>query len=260
MIDILDTADDVIALRLSGRLSREELDRVTELLERALVECDKTHIYAEITDISGFDMAALPHYLPRAAKMLGRLDRFGRIAIVADTAWIRWATRVESAILPHIHYETYRLEERDRALAWVEGRSDLPHAPALRIIETDREDVFGFELDGRITAAEMSAITETVTELLDGRGGPLRVLGRFTRFAMPELSGLFTADYVRMKLAALERVERYAIVGGPLWLAGWVTLINPLLKMELRHFASEREPAAWEWLGAHPHGQRALAA
>lgn len=50
-------------------------------------------------------------------------DVFGRVAVVADQAWVRIGTRLESALLPSISYHTYMPEERDQALAWVEGRT-----------------------------------------------------------------------------------------------------------------------------------------
>jgi len=58
--------------------------------------------------------------MKRAMPLLGKLDRFGRVAVVADQAWIRFGTRLESAILPNVSYRTYLPEERDEAFAWVE--------------------------------------------------------------------------------------------------------------------------------------------
>jgi hypothetical protein len=52
--------------------------------------------------------------------LFGKLSRFGRVAVVAHQAWVRWGTRLESALLPFISYRTFEPEERDAALAWVE--------------------------------------------------------------------------------------------------------------------------------------------
>ncbi len=251
MIDYLKSAADVIALRIAGRMSRDETMEIADRLERSLAERDKTHIYVEISDFQGFDWTMMGEYLPRAMRMLGQRERFGRIAVVTDIAWVRWATRIESALLPGISYETYEMEEREQALAWVEGRNPLPHRPALTLIETDQPDVFGFELDGRIGAEEMHALVARIDELLDQRPGPVRVLGNFKHFSMPALSGI-DADYARMKLNALHRVERYAVVGGPLWLSAWIVAMAPLLKLEVRHFGANQEDEAWRWLGASP--------
>lgn len=259
MIEYLASNADVLAVKVTGKLLHDQLEEVADKVEAALEANEKTHIFVEVADFHGFDLSALPDYLPRAAKMLGKLDRFGRIAVVSDLAWVRWATRIESALLPGISYEVFTSEARDRALAWVEGRIELPHPPALKLIETDKPEVLGFELDGRIGAEEMHKIAARIHQLLDERPGPVRMLGRFKHFRFPAPGGI-DADYVRMKLRALERVERYAVVGGPLMLTAWVAAIAPLLRLEVRHFPADREHEAWQWLGAVPKVEEALAA
>ena len=259
MIDYLETAADVIALRISGRLSRDEIMGTSDRIERAFAANEKTHIFVEIADYHGFDWTALGEHLPHAWKLLRQREKFGRIAVVSDLAWIRWATRVESALIPGLSYETYRMDERDQALAWVEGRSPYPHGAALTLIETDRPDVFGFELNGRIGAEEMHALVARINELMDSRAGAVSILAKFTDFRMPAPGGL-DADYLRMKLKALHKVERYAVVGGPLWLAAWVSALAPLLKLDVRHFPADQEGEAWNWLGAVPVMARRQAA
>ena len=80
---------------------------------------EKVHIYAETHGIEGLELASLPHYFGRAMPLFGKLKSFDRVAVVADQAWIRVGTRIESAILPFITYRTYEPEERDKALTWV---------------------------------------------------------------------------------------------------------------------------------------------
>jgi hypothetical protein len=259
MIEYIQSNEDVIALKITGKLMREELDEITTRVEKSLAEREKTHIFVEIEDFSGFDVAALPEYLPRAAAMLGQLGRFGRIAVVSDRRWIRWATKLESALLPHISYETFTADERHRALAWVEGKLNPLHDPSIRIIETDKPDVLGFELDGRISTADAEAVADYFNKALD-RNHPLRLLGRVKNIDGAELSALFGHKYLQMRVGMLERIERYAIVGGPLWLCAWVSALDPLVSAELRHFPADKEAQAWDWLGAQPKAKQAEAA
>ena len=259
MIEFIKSSEDVIALKITGKLMREELEDITARVEKSLAEREKTHIFVEIEDFSGFDLTALPEYLPRAAAMLGQLGRFGRIAVVSDLRWIRWATKLESALLPHISYETFTADERHRALAWVEGKLNPLHDPSIRIIETDKPDVLGFELDGRISAADAEAAAEYFNKALD-RKRPLRLLGRVKCIDGAELGALLGHKYLQMKVGMLERVERYAVVGGPLWLCAWISALDPLVSVELRHFPADKEALAWEWLGAHPNAEQARAA
>ena len=55
----------------------------------------------------------------RALPLFGKLKSFRRVAVVADQAWIRAGTRIESALLPFISYRVFEPAQRDEALEWV---------------------------------------------------------------------------------------------------------------------------------------------
>jgi hypothetical protein len=251
MMEILETEPGVIAVKFSGRMKPEEMDEVTTLVERSIEAHERTHVYVEIHDNFSFDVGVMAAHLPRAAAMLTRLDRFGRIAVVSEQRWIRWAARIESAILPGISYETFELAEHARALAWVEGRRALPHAPSIMIMETDKPEVIGFEIDGRISAVEADAVVDYFNAAL-GEDRPLRLLGKMKHIGGAELGAFFDRGFLKLKHDILGRLDRYAIVGGPGWLRAWVTALDKLTKADIRHFKASDEPLAWQWLGAEP--------
>jgi hypothetical protein len=123
MLELIDSADDVIALKMSGKITGADLDAVMNRLDHIMASHDKVHVFAETHSIDGIEISGLPAYLARALPQFGKLGRFGRVAVVADQAWIRAGTRLESALLPNISYRTYMPEERAEALAWVTGAS-----------------------------------------------------------------------------------------------------------------------------------------
>jgi hypothetical protein len=123
MMDFIDTAGDVIALKMDGKITDADLQLVMDRLEALLASHEKVHVFVETKSIDGIELSSLPGYAARAMPLLGKLSRFGRIAIVADQAWIRVGARIESALLPFISYRTFTPDERDEALAWVSGRS-----------------------------------------------------------------------------------------------------------------------------------------
>lgn len=257
MLDYLPSRDDVIAIRCGGRLSHDELDGYVDRLEASLAARDRTHLYAEIVDFSGFDTARFAELVKRSGFWFRSLDKVGRVAIVADQSWIRWVAKAESAVLPHVSYETFESAERERALAWVEGRLDAPHGSAIKVIETDRPDVFGFEIDGHAAKAELDAVAAFFRQAMQDQA-KVSFLGRIRDIGGFQLSGLLTGDYFAMKREALERLERYAVVGGPGWLQTMLGTLAPLFKAEIRHFDAEDEEAAWAWLGARPVTERSL--
>lgn len=121
MLEMIDSADDVIALTVAHKIDGHELAQVMDRLDAAMTRHDKVHVFVETQSIDGIEIAGLGAYMKRALPLLGKLDRFGRVAVVADQGWIRALTRIESAILPHIHYRVCEPGERDAALAWVKG-------------------------------------------------------------------------------------------------------------------------------------------
>lgn len=124
MLQMIDSADDVIALKIAHKITGDDLDTVMDRLDDALATQDKVHIFVETHAIDDIAVGGMASYMMRAMPLLGKLDRFGRVAVVADQSWVRIAAKIESAILPHIRYRTFEPEQRDRAFAWVTGDAD----------------------------------------------------------------------------------------------------------------------------------------
>ena len=121
MLEFIGSPDDVIALRVSEKISGADLEAIMNRLDEVMAKHDKVHVFVETHSIHGIEVSGLPSYMARAMPLFGKLDRFGRVAVVADQAWIRVGTRLESALLPNISYRTCEPEDRDEALAWVSG-------------------------------------------------------------------------------------------------------------------------------------------
>ena len=251
MLEFLPSADDVIGIRIGGHISQSEIDQLLDRVEEALEANEKTHLYIEAESYDGFDKAGFAQQMSRSWRMISKLDRFGRVAVVSDTSWIRWAARIESALLPGISYETFTMEERDQALAWVKGEEELPHRPAFKIIETDNPDVLGFELCGKISAEQLDAIAEHFNERLE-HGHPKRLLGRFSQYRGFSLTGIMDEDFWAMKRDMIRTLSRYAIVGAPHWMEKMIQALDPLFRVQIRSFSSDKEDEAWAWLEAKP--------
>jgi hypothetical protein len=122
MLKFLKSPDGVLAIEITGTITGEDLDAIMDRTEALLAKHDKIHVYVETHGVSGLQLSALPHHVSRAFPLFGKLDRFGRVAVVSDQTWMRVGTRLESAMLPNISYRVCQPRERDEALAWVEAR------------------------------------------------------------------------------------------------------------------------------------------
>ena len=122
MFEVIHTKDDVLAVLIDGKITGEDLASIMDRLDTAMAANETVHVYAETRSIDGIEINGLAAHIARATPLFARLDRFGRVAVVADQLWIRALTRIESALLPHISYRVFKPEDRGAALMWVEGR------------------------------------------------------------------------------------------------------------------------------------------
>lgn len=123
MHQFFDTADDVIALTVADGITGADLDAIMDRLEAAMAAHQKVHVFVETRGIESLELGGMPAYIARATPLFGKLNRFDRVAVVADQAWIRAGSRIESAMLPFITYRVFTPDQRDLALRWVEGKA-----------------------------------------------------------------------------------------------------------------------------------------
>jgi hypothetical protein len=121
MLQWIESADDVIALRIADKITGADLNEIMDRLDELLKGRDKVHVYVESRSIDGIELSGLATHMARSAPLFGKLGRFGRVAVVADQAWVRAGSRLESALLPFISYRVFTPDDRDAALRWVEG-------------------------------------------------------------------------------------------------------------------------------------------
>lgn len=121
MLQFIDSAADVLAIKVSDKITGSDLDSIMDRLDELLSRHSKVHVFVETQAIDGIELSGLPSYTARALPLFGKLNRFGRVAVVADQAWVRAGTRIESAMLPFVSYRVFEPDQRAKALAWVAG-------------------------------------------------------------------------------------------------------------------------------------------
>ena len=114
----------VVAFRVGGKLTAREVERVFDALDDALDLHETVNLYAEITKLSGLSLEALVKDLAKSLGLLGRLNRFGRYAVVTDARWIQKAAGIEDRLIPGLEIRAFPLAESEAAGAWVTGRPD----------------------------------------------------------------------------------------------------------------------------------------
>ena len=83
MHELIDSADNVIALRISGKITGVDLDAIMDRLDEVMAGHERVHVFVETRSIGGIEVSSLPSYMARAMPLFGKLNRFGRVAVVA---------------------------------------------------------------------------------------------------------------------------------------------------------------------------------
>jgi hypothetical protein len=256
VLEVLPGAEHVVSMRVSGRIEKEDVERGIAAVEEALARQDRIALYAEVT-MSGMTPGAFARDLGYGLRHLGELRRFARMAVVTEQEWVRRIVQMQGRILPQMEVRTFTAGDRDEALAWVAqpitaGEPEVgPGPPSVRIIETTRPDAIAFEVNGRIRRDDMHLLVSAFEQALTAHER-LRVLVRVVSFDGVTLEALREEGLASVKMRGWRQVERYALVGGPAWIAavtGWAT---PLTRIQTRHFDAVREEDAWRWLEAEP--------
>ena len=127
----------------------------------------------------------------------------------------------------------------------------LTSLPAVRQVETDRPDLYAFDLVGHISPADVEnfyGLLEAAYALHPTIDVLVRVIDQ--EGLDPAIASRRTID--EGKTHAREHVRRCALVGD--------TRAMPAIERffassaELRHFAENDERLAWDWVGGRPVG------
>ncbi|MDP3895351.1 MAG: STAS/SEC14 domain-containing protein [Mesorhizobium sp.] len=125
----------------------------------------------------------------------------------------------------------------------------LDPVPAIRHIQTSRDNVFAVDIVGEVTSADVEnlyGLLEGAYELHD----QLDILVRATQFESIDWSGVSEATMREGREHAEAHVRRCATVGGPDWTRQLNGFFAPSTPVEIRYFAAEDEAEAWAWIDA----------
>jgi len=247
MIDIEKLSPKTFRIAVAGAFFGADAKRLVDFAKERTEAGGSDNVLIDLTSLADFSLAGISEelvHIPALFKWVYTLDR---IAVIADEAWIRSMARLESALLPNVEYQVYDDDEADAAKAWIMEESDRPHAGALRVIEPDNPKVAAFELAGRLDRTESEAGIELIRKRLEAPecSRLMMVIRRWHGF---EMDTAFSPEVMKGKLALVDQLDRYAIVGGPDWIRTLAATVGSMLKPEVRAFDLDDLDDAKEWL------------
>jgi hypothetical protein len=117
MLEILPfPRQDVIAFRIDGTVTAEEVEALERAIEARLAHTDKLQAYVEFVAFAGMPFET---FLKDIRLGLRHWRDFSRAAVVTDSKWIERLAALEDRILPHLEVVTFTMQEREQARAWL---------------------------------------------------------------------------------------------------------------------------------------------
>lgn len=258
MLELLSAPDHVAAFRFEDTISADDYARVRSEIEARLARHARIGIYVDLMHCRGISPRALLRDVRFGFAMRYQIDRFARSSLVTDKAWLQRSVEAAAYFLPAIEVRVFSAAERTNALEWAARLPVLGSLPpALSFIETTRADTFAFEWNGKLTRADIGRVVETLRPSFESRAS-IRLLARIEDMGGVAADALLQSGLFSLKLLAMRKLERYAVVGGPGWLARYCQVLRRVIGRDIRHFTRDRERDAWSWLEAQPRLSEAI--
>jgi hypothetical protein len=254
MIEILDSAKHLVAMKLSGSLTADDITKAYRATEEALKGNERISFFAEIDDSVGLTLEGVVKDVTEGIKRLGSFTKYYRAAVVTDKGWLGAMARVEGLVFSSIDVRVFPTSDRNKAFAWAsEAPEPLPKpeepAASIHFLQTTNDKVFAYEVNGKLREKDIKAAVEQFKPYLE-REGKINVLARMKDFGGFDLLSVFDDDLIKLKYKSLSKVDRYAVVGPSAWMRNLLELISPMFSAQVRVFDASEEQAAWEWVGA----------
>ncbi len=251
MLKQITAPDHVIALALDGTLTGEGLQEYRKVLEKKLQEHDQIGLYIDVTKLTDMTANSIVEGTKADMELFSHIKQLNRCAFVSDKEWPKTVVSFADRLFPMIEIKVFPSSESDAALSWVAEKSErsVAKSSAIRFLPTNKDNVLAFEVDGVLSASEIPNITQRLEAFLEGQDS-VRLLARMKNYSGFEPSILIhSGGLLSMKIDAMKKVERYAIVGAPKWMSKLVETVNPLFpKMDMQAFTAEQESEALAWL------------
>jgi hypothetical protein len=123
---------------------------------------------------------------------------------------------------------------------------------AVRQLSTTTPRVFAFEIDGKVSAAEMHAMGETMNAAFDLTDDKVDLILIFRRYDGQEPGAALDWENMSSRFRSLTHIRRYVVVGAPDGAETMIEAMGKIIPVEAMTFRLEEIDAAWAAVGARP--------
>lgn len=116
MINLLNTdKDNLIAAKISGKISKEDVQKLHPLIHKVIEKNKKVDFYFELQDFHGYDLKGLWADLKVDA---AHIEDYGKMAFVGGGEWQEWAAKATDFFVgSEVKY--FDLKDKNSARTWI---------------------------------------------------------------------------------------------------------------------------------------------
>jgi hypothetical protein len=252
MLKQVSAPDHVIALSLDGKLTGEGIQEYQSIFEEKLKQHAQVGLYVDLTTFSDMSANALIEGAKADMEFFSHVNQLSRCAFVSDKEWPQTVVSFAQQLFPMLEMRVFPSGQSEEALKWAADVSETPASKkaSIRFLPTTKDNVLAFEVDGVMSSEEMPGVIKKLEDFLADHD-KVRLLFRMKHFGGFDPSILMQSGLFSMKLSAMEKVERYAIVGAPGWMRKIIDAMNPVFPdIDMQTYPADQEGEAWTWLEA----------
>ncbi len=109
-------ADNVVGLRVDGRIDAADMDRIAAVCRDKLARHRKLRVYVEVPSFEGISMEAFFKDLKIG---LSEWNRYDKEAVVTDEPWLAKVTAATGHLVPGLEVKAFPSVQAAAAKAWI---------------------------------------------------------------------------------------------------------------------------------------------
>jgi len=121
--------DDVVFMKVSGEVSKEEMAQGLDWFETITSANDNINICVDMAKDDFDGLGELRSEFVRVGQVLRNVPDADKCALVTDSQFLRSSAKVESAVIPGLEIRSFGTDEADPAEKWLKGESLIATPP-----------------------------------------------------------------------------------------------------------------------------------
>jgi len=241
--------NNIVLISLNGTVTKPDVIAYKNEICNKLKEQKEIGLLIDISRWSDMTGDAMAEDLKFEISLLDKLNCFPKISIVSDKQFIKSIIKIFQFFTPSIEIKLFSSTHMNQALSFLSDltRKEPEVKSEVNLIETKNSDLFAYEIKGILTKENMEKIIKPLQFAFKEKG-KLDLFARIDQYTGVNLKDISMRSLLELKLASLDHIRRYAIVGAKGWMKQFVELFQPLIPVKVRTFELKDEEQAWKWL------------